>query len=184
MQIAKSKNDNKSTFGENLKEIVEWQAKNDFLKDQISVLEKTKNFPIFSVSGFLLKTQLIEFELKQLISSLDLHMGFSNSSPILKMKTRTPKYLDDKRLTLGKLIEEMERFKGDFLDELKKNLSILVSIRNKFVHGLFNLGTLDEMITNAKEGLVAANEVIKSIEEVNKFLYENDPLKMKGKVGI
>lgn len=171
-------------FSEKLKKIVEWNVKNDFFKNQISMLEETKDFPIFAVSGFLLKAQLVEFELKQLISSLDLHMYFSNSSQILKKKTRTPKSLDDKILTLGKLKDEIEKFDGDFLKDLKANLSNLVGLRNKFVHKLFNPGSINEMIKNAESGLATANDVIKSIEDVNKFLKEHDPLNIKGEVGL
>ena len=49
----------------NFRIIVDWRVKNNFLKKKISVLEKTKEYPIFSISCFLLKTQLIEFELNR-----------------------------------------------------------------------------------------------------------------------
>ena len=50
--MQKTKKAEKYTFGDSLKKIVEWNVKNDFLKDQISLLEKTKGFPIFAVSAF------------------------------------------------------------------------------------------------------------------------------------
>ena len=136
-----------------------------------------KDFPIFSISCFLLKTQLVEFELKQLISSLDQHLYFSIFSQILKIKTRTPKDLDEKILTLGKLKDEINKYEGSFLNKLKKDLSSLVKLRNNFVHSLFNLGSINAMISEAEKGLNVANEVIKSIESVNTFLKDHYPLK-------
>ncbi len=152
------------------KKVVDWWVKNRFLKSQIGTLERLKDFPILSISCFLLKTQLVEFELKQLITSLDLHLYFSNSSQVLKMSTRTPKDLDEKRLTLGKLKDEINKYEGSFLDDLKQDISNLVTLRNDFVHKLFNPGSISELTINAEEGLKVANQAIKSIESVNKFL--------------
>ena len=88
--------------------IVEWWAKIGFLKNQISKLEQLKDFPVFAVAAFLLKCQIIEFELKQIISSLDLHLYFQTESKHFKKRVRTPKDLDD--LTLGKLVNAFNQF--------------------------------------------------------------------------
>lgn len=156
------------------KEVVGWRVKNDFLKKQIGTLEKTKNFPIFCISCFLLKSQLIEFELKQLITSLDLHLSSFNTSPVLETVIKTPKHLDDRKMTLGKLKDEIDKYDGKILDELKKNLSGLVKLRNSFVHELFNPGNINELIVSSEKGLEVANNVIKSIETVDELLKEND----------
>ncbi|MEK7517788.1 MAG: hypothetical protein AAB583_04520 [Patescibacteria group bacterium] len=68
--------------------------------------------------------------------------------------------------------------------DLKKYLSSLVTLRNEFVHGMFNPGSINELITKAEEGLKVTNKVIKSIEDVNNALKENDPTELKGKVGM
>lgn len=154
---------------EAFQKIVDWRVKNEILIDNISRLEKLQDFPIFAIATFLLKTQLIEFELKQLVFSLDLHLSFHNTSAILERKTRTPKDLDDQRLTLGALSIELSRFRGKFLDNLKKSLSKLVGLRNKFVHQLFTPGSMNDLLIEAKEGLNAANETLACIKEANGF---------------
>src|SRR3989344_4116617 len=88
--------------------IVEWWAKISFLKNQISKLEQLKDFPVFTVAAFLLKCQIIEFELKQIIFSLDLHLYFQTESKHFKKRVRTPKDLND--LTLGKLVNVFNQF--------------------------------------------------------------------------
>lgn len=157
--------------------IVDWNTKNKFLKNEISKLENAKTFPIFTIIAFLLKSQLIEFELKQLITSLDQHIHFSSTSKILKRKTRTPKELDDKRMTLGRLKDEVLQFEGNFLDDLKNSLSTLVDLRNTFVHKLFNPGTINELIKNSAAGLNLANKIISEVELIEKSLKKNDSLK-------
>lgn len=164
---------------ESFKAIVDWRVKNEFLKNQIIALEKTKEFPIFSVLSFLLKTQLVEFELKQLITSLDLHLYFSNTSKVLKIKTRTPKDMDERRMTLGNLKNEIYQYEGKVLENLQEQLSKLVGLRNDFVHKLFNPGSISELIGKSDNGLKIATKVLKEIESVEKFLKENDPLKIK-----
>lgn len=163
------------------KSIVDWHTKNEFLKDQISKLENLKGFPILSVTTFLLKTQLIEFELKQLITSLDLHLYFSNTSQLLKRKTKTPKDMNENRVTLGGLKYEIYQYQGKFLENLQGQLSKLVGLRNSLVHKLFNPGSISELIAESGNGLKIANEVLKEIESVEKFLKENDPLKLTKK---
>ena len=148
--------------------IVDWQMKNQFLIGEVSKLEKGKKFPIFIIMAFLLKSQLIEFELKQLITGLDLHF--------LKTTIRKPNQLDEKRFTLGRLRNEINKYEGSFLDDLKRYLSSLVTLRNEFVHELFNPGSINELVTKAKSGLKIANKVIESIETTNDFLKENDPV--------
>lgn len=174
MQKAKSQSKiKKSKF---VKGYFDWMGKDLFLKDGISKIEKFKN-PIFQIAAFLLKTQLIEFELKQLISAFDLHLYFSNYSEILKRKTKTPKEMDERRMTLGKLNKELNDYEGDFLDDLKANLEELNKFRNKFVHQLFGPGSKNELIKECKKGLIVANKVIKNIETVNEVLNAHDPLK-------
>jgi len=147
------------------KRLVDWLVKIKFLKDQIGKLENLKNFPIFAISAFLLKSQLIEFELKQVIFSLDLYLYFQNRSKILKKVVRTPKDLDD--LTLGKLVREVEQFEGDRLEDLKANLRALASKRNEFNHRLFSQGKdVTKLSIDAEEGIKAANKILRLLEKL------------------
>lgn len=50
--------------GKVYKKFVDWRVKIRVLKDQISEIEKFKKIPIFAIVLFLLKTEIIEFELK------------------------------------------------------------------------------------------------------------------------
>jgi hypothetical protein len=144
----------------------------------LSNFEKLKNYSLFGIASFLIKTQLVEFEIKQLITSLDLHLIFSSTSKDLKRKSRTPKYFDDRRMTLGGLCEEISLFDGAIIKSLSKNLKDLVNKRNKFVHCLFNPGKISELINEAEMGLKLANLVLGNIDQINKYLDENDSLGM------
>lgn len=158
-------------------QLVDWRVKNDFLKSQVETLGKYKNFPIISIAVFLLKTQLIEFELKQLITSLDLHILLSNPSSDLKIKPRTPRDLDDDRVTLGGLNKIVQRYESKFIKKLQTDLNSLVGLRNDFVHKLFNFGTIKIMLKDSETGLKLADIVIADIEDVENYLNKNDPLK-------
>lgn len=156
-----------------------WWRKINFLKEQISKLEKSDD-KISIISAFILKTIWIEFELKQLINYLDLYLKFEiyiNTTPVIfSRKIRTPKELDDRSFTLGKLIEEINLYEGDFLKKLKENLPLLNKMRNKFIHRLFSaeeeILSLDELKKKAQENIKLANIILENIEEIHKFLYE------------
>lgn len=164
---------NKSAF----QKIVDWKVKNQFLTSQISGLENLKDFPIMEITAFLLKAQLVEFELKQLISSLDLHAHFTHPFWWKRKKTRTPVQLDKQKLTLGGLKKEIEKYKFEFLKDLNAHLIKLVKLRNEFVHALFNLGSINDLIINSERGLRSANKVIENIRKIDTYLSRIDPLK-------
>jgi len=159
------------------KKMVDWKVKIKFLKDQILEIENRKDFKIASVVSFILKSQLIEWEIKQLITRLELHLGVFNSSQVLKKKIIMPLEMDKKRWTLGKLIEELKRYEGEFLKDLQIRLEEFKGLRNKFIHCLFNPGSIADLIKEAEQGLNIANRIISDIEQANKFLDEHDPLK-------
>lgn len=157
--------------------IVDWKVKNQFLTSQISSLERLKDFPVIGTSAFLLKAQLVEFELKQLISSLDLHALFTHQLWWKRKKARTPVQLDKQKLTLGGLKKEIEKYKFEFLKDLNAHLIKLVELRNEFVHSLFNLGSIKDLIVKSERGLRSANKVIEDIRKINTYLERMDPLK-------
>jgi len=166
--------------------IVEWWAKIGFLKNQISKLEQLKDFPVFAVAAFLLKCQIIEFELKQIMSSLDLHLYFQTESKHFKKRVRTPKDLDD--LTLGKLVNAFNQFirpsdpivsiklkddkkdsQKDILNELKDILDEVVVKRNEFTHRLFSPGKdIQILIKEAESGINDTNKALELFKELEK----------------
>ncbi len=153
------------------REMSNWLAKIRFLKEEINLLE-AKESPIIA---FILKTCLIEWELKQLIFSLDLHLHFNNKSEYLTKKIMTPNDMDAEKWTLGKINKELKKYEGDFLNDLKINLEGLVDLRNEFIHGLFGPGSIDDLINKSYKGLIIANKVINDIEQVKAFLNNNRP---------
>lgn len=166
------------------KRLVDWLVKIKFLKDQIAKLEQLENFVIISVTVFLLKSQLIEFELKQLIFSLDLHLYSQNRSSLVSRRVRTPRDLDKDKLTLGQLVGKLNEFitpfeplidvrkvvnqgKNVFLNELKQNLELLLKKRNEFSHKLFSIGQdVSKLTDEAQEGIQIANKTLKLIEDL------------------
>ncbi len=173
------------------KKVVIWFAKITFLKDQIGKLEQLKDFAIVSISVFLLKCQIIEFELKQTIFSLDFHLYSQNRSTLINRQIRTPKDLED--LTLGQLVREFRQFitssdtpvaigkkvnldGKNILNQLKRNLNLLVKKRNEFTHKLFSSGKDYSMLTKeAQEGIKIANKILALLENLENDLkiYKN-----------
>lgn len=174
------------------KSLVDWLVKIKFLKEQIGKLEQLKDLVVISIAVFLLKCQIVEFELKQIIFSLDLHLRFQNRSMLVSRLVRTPRDLEN--LTLGQLTRELKQFrtssgpsllvgdklsdqnKNSFLSELKQNLNLLVEKRNEFTHKLFSLGKNTSIFTEeAQEGIKIANKTLELLESLEKELktYEN-----------
>jgi len=166
------------------KSIVEWWAKIRLLKDQINKLEQLKDAPIIAIAAFLLKSQIIEFELKQLIFSIDLYI-YSNTSGVFRRRVRTPRDLDN--LTLRKLVREIEQFVNksdiliktqtnksknkqlDTLGKLKKNLNELVNKRDKLTHHLFDSGkNIRDLNNDALKGIEIASNTLILIEKLEK----------------
>lgn len=178
--MQKSKIINKEKYDPR-KVLVGWLAKIKFLKDQIEKLEQLKDLVIISIAVFLLKSQIIEFELKQIIFSLDLHLYSQNRSKLVNRLIRRPKDLDG--LTLGELVREFKQFitsseppvlvdnkvetqdKNGLFKELKQDLTLLVKKRNEFTHRLFSLEKDVSILTKeAQEGIKIANKTLKLLE--------------------
>ena len=163
-----------------LEDVRQWFFKIRYLKNQISSIEKIEGIPVLTISVFLLKSQLVEFEIKQLITALDQHLFFSNGSEVVNVIPRTPSFFDEKIFTLGALIEEMKRYNSPKVKDVLKELNELNGLRRQFTHKLFNVDKkLGEVNSESKRGIVVANTVLRKIEELEKFLHENDPLNLK-----
>jgi len=172
------------------KRFVEWLVKIQILKDQIGKLEKLKDFPIVGIAAFLLKCQIIEFELKQIISSLDFHLRSQSVSKHFRKRVRTPKDLDDS--TLGKLVGEFSQFirpsdppistklelendERDILKELKGVLDKVVIKRNEFTHRLFSPGKdTNALVKEAESGISNVNKALELFRELEKEIENNE----------
>lgn len=168
----------KTTYKNVFEAAREWFIKIDYLKNQISSIEKIEGIPVLTISVFLLKSQLVEFEIKQLLTSLDQHIFFSCDSNTVNIKPRYPSYFDEKNFTLGILIEEMKRYNSPIVKELVEDLLLLNHFRKQFTHKLFNADTtLDKINLESKKGVIVANNTLKKITEFEKLLEEKDPLR-------
>lgn len=157
-----------------------FEQKMAFLKSQISALENLSQFPIIAVSIFLLKSQFIEFELKQLITEIDLHLAISNSSQVIRRKTLKPIEMDD--WTLGRIRLHLLTYNSKMLAKLQQELKKLVILRNMFAHKLFSVSSdIDSLARNSEKAVFLANKVISEINIVKKNLEENDPLRARVK---
>lgn len=141
-----------------------WLRKIYIIKKEIESLEKINKGAAYSVAVFLLKCQVIEFELKQLISSLDSFLHFNSRSRLIRYKIRWPKDLNG--LTLGQLCKEMQKFEGS-TSKLTDLLIRLVKSRNDFTHHLFNIGkSIDEIEDEATKGSRIADQVLDKITKI------------------
>jgi len=155
-----------------------WIEKITGLKNEIKALEDLQDNPIINASAlsigvFLLKIQIIEFELKQTIPTLDRVINselIKNQSQVLR-QIRYPKDLKD--LTLGRIIGLFCEFDGIIPPDLKKDLRKLNNLRNDFTHNLFSQNrSLEDMKKEACSGIKIADVILKYISNLNKVLNE------------
>lgn len=150
---------------------MDWYAKVNFLKEEIDEFKKLQNFSIFAITVFLLKCQIIEFELKQFIFGLDLYLHSRNLSKPINRRTRTPAKFDSDKLTLGRLKQKIDEFEGDILKSLQGNLKLLVGKRNAFTHKLFSPGRdIAGLKKEAKAGIKIADEVLDNLALIEEKL--------------
>ena len=138
------------------------------LKEQMGALEKLKGTPIFAISAFVFKSQLIEFELKRIIQVLDMEININLVKSIngLKRIIRSPEYFNDK--TLGRVISIVNEYEGLVNHDFKKKLKELNDLRNDFTHHLFsNEKKLDELVKDSERGLIIGDNILKEIELIN-----------------
>lgn len=168
--LFKKKNDDLIGY---LNRLQTWRVKVDLLKDQINKLAKLKDFPIFCIAAFLLKSQIVEFELKEMFISLDLEVAIklriSNSD--LTREIRDPSDFDNK--TLGQTITCFCEYKGMVTEKLKKQLQDLNALRNKFTHHMFDAKTDIRTLTDdAEKGLALANVILDQLNTLSLKLKE------------
>jgi len=150
-----------------------WRFKVDFLKTEIEKLSYEKKYPIFWIASFLLKAQVIEFELKQLFLPLDLEVaiGLRKSGSEIHRKIRLPDDFD--RHTLNQTISSICEFRGMIDDALKTNLEELGKLRNSFAHHMFdNDKDIKQLLNDAKKGVAIVNKITEKLENLNNRLKE------------
>lgn len=163
-----------------LAEHTQWQNKIADIKTEISYLSDLQanpiiNAPTLCIAVFLLKSQMIEFEIKNIIISLDhiVELNLDINESKIKRKTHTHKDLD--AYTLGKTIGILSEYVHPevITEEFKNDLNDLNKLRNKFTHKLFEKGpTLDDIRKEAADGIKATDLVAEYInkckETINK----------------
>lgn len=152
---------------------VNWIAKIRQLNKWINELEKLSSIPIIAIAVFLLKCQVIEFELKSLITRLDLHLSQRNKSGVLEKKIRTPKDFDG--FTLGELVREFSQFKGigdsGLIEDVRSQLGKLLGMRNEFTHNLFSSEKdLRKLNSEVRGGILIANGVLDQFKQLEDSL--------------
>lgn len=142
-----------------LQKNIQGKLPNESLKDPFKVL-----------IAFVMKTQLIDWEIKQLISHLNDHVRSQLSESPIKLKPRSPRQLSDERLTLGKLINELERFKDTDVDKIITDLRRLQKVRNTYVHNLFLPGSLADLVRDLRQAIKISDRVLIVMQKKNQRL--------------
>lgn len=137
-----------------------WNYKYLALGRKIGELEINQD-RVVKLLAYLLKTQLVEFELRRFIPDIDSYIG--------RKKTRT--FNDIRSQTLGQLSAIIKDYSLEWLQKLSQNLDDTVKIRNELQHHLFDEGyTLNETEKMAIEGMpkaqLALNEMDNIIDEI------------------
>lgn len=143
-----------------------WVRKINFFKNQINKLEKEleENHTLI-IAIFLLKTQVVEFELKQFINSVDLWIHFHTSSGFAKFKIRYPIYFD--KYSMGSVVKVLSNYESSDFKDLISIMDKLVKHRNHFTHHLLdNSESIDEAFKSAKQGIKIANEALSEIDKI------------------
>lgn len=142
------------------------------IKDGIESLDKIRNIDentkaILSISQFILKIQIIEFEIKDLIVKLNdlLHYQSQCNSSSFIIKKINKKHLDKK--SLGYCIEILFSYNSDSLSgTLKKNLEDLTCSRNKLVHHLFDCEDTSNILVPSNTDIKIAESVLKNLQVI------------------
>ena len=127
------------------------------------------NDPLSQIALFIIRAQLVEFRIKELILGIDYFLEKSTNMHPVYRKQNTKKDEGVNKLTLGQVIKELENYEGNSIKYLCKKLNELKFNKNriKFAHKLFeqnqdtNLLGRDATVYSKDEG-----EVLKLIQVV------------------
>jgi len=163
----------KTDFYKSKKTFVDWMVKIDLLKDQISKLSGFEDTTILAISRLILLSQVVEWELKQLLSSVGFEYALLKLIP--KERNKTPKDYDGH--TLGMLSSELRQYEKikdvGGLKNLSRKLgsrkSGFVKLRNDFAHKLFDPSTsIKDLHDDAVKGAKMADEILSDIEKISR----------------
>ena len=162
-------------FTINVEEFYAQFDKNKEIRKHIAELEKSGKDSSLLISAFLLKSQLIEFELWKLIQTLDycIIINLSSSHSIVTRIERTSDYFRDK--TLGHLVTLVKEFEGLVSDEFKDDLTHLNGLRNDFIHHSFSSKkTISDLREDAGEGLKVGDKILDEIYSIVDEIMSSD----------
>ncbi len=112
-----------------------WREKISDLSQQILKLQPEGEPSIIAVSKFLLTSQLVEFQLRELLLTLGFNEWLKSGIDYIN----DPADFDEKQYTLGALVKkELTKYTNEVgIKLLLKRLNNLVHQRNQFTHRLF-----------------------------------------------
>jgi hypothetical protein len=172
----KSQNQLRDRFKRLEKQYLLWIKKINELRQEIKALEELQGNRIIkasalSIAVFLLKSQIIEFELKQIIPLLDqeIRNKLLNINSDVSRRIRSPKNFNN--FTLGKIIVLFCEFDGMVPEALRNDLGLLKKLRNDFTHKLFERGkNIEDLRQDAIRGIKLSSKVLNYIEIMRKEL--------------
>jgi hypothetical protein len=149
---------------------VSWTLKRKYLESAVMALEKLSDEPFFKVLVFLTKSQMAEFEIKQLLFRLNMNSQRGHTGLVFRM----PKSPSDYDAPMGRLSKELDGYYSPILKNLQENFGKLVKKRNLFAHHLFESGSIEEMNKEASSALPLVNTVLKEINDVSNIIHDNE----------
>lgn len=131
------------------------------IHEQVKDLEGS-NLPTMTqkLAVFLIEAQWVEFQLKNLVTSMIIHFG----NPNAPFKRSAPKKID--KMTLGQINELLKEFSWDSPKSLtmqyvllKKSVEKFINVRNKFTHHLFSNSMSEAQLLDELNEAIAQERV-------------------------
>lgn len=152
-----------------LKKWYKWRDKISCLSQQILQLQPEGDSPIVAISKFLLTSQLVEFQLKELLLTL----GFSKWLRSGEDYISDPAKFDEKSYTLGNLVfDELSKYTDVIgVKRLHGRLKRLLGQRNDFTHRLFSSHLpIEKLQPLSLKGIVLGETILQSMFELERKL--------------
>lgn len=143
------------------------REKFDRLLEEIDKLKDPNNPEILTFAAFLIEIQEIEFHLLILITELRLSVPRKAGISIKVEK-------DAYEMTLGEMKNELDKFDGSFLEDLRKSLGELNKLRRRYSHHLFSgMDDWDKVMEDARKGIALNSSVLHDLFVVSKYISEH-----------
>lgn len=132
------------------------------LKIDVEELDKL-NLPAAKIASFLLKCQLVEHELKNLIVFLDeVTIQSTKGLPFTKIRSDEKIKKLQYELGLGQLKNELKEFRNPDLKKIIDKIETFKKARDKFTHRLFSQN--NDISDLAKESVFQQNNAVECLE--------------------